>query len=497
MRRQLRWYDFIFVNVYWLGINMASGIITPILLPYLVLQFMPPEQKNTYLAMVRVVGLAVAMLVQPLAGMLSDNGAKILGTHRWGRRRPFIILGTFFNVLFLIIVGATPNFVGSKTDGFFLVVFGVTTAYAVLLFGIVVLQISSNIAHGALQGLIPDVVPEDQRGRASGVKAVFELIPVFLVMFIGPLVDAGKIALTVGIIIVGFIISMFITTFFVHENPWTGSGEGVRGKSILRLVLLTIIFVGVTRLAVWVVNASGTYMMQQGMSETLQIAGVGAAGLLGMTGSIFIGVYVGASVGIGQEARKHQSFIWWVVNRLLFLAAVGSIQGFAQYYLADVLHIPNAATMTTVLLGVVAVFLIPSALWGGALADRIGKKKLVAIAGLIAAVGAGLLLIASSMPLVLVSGCIIGVGTGTFMATNWALGTDLVPATDAGRYLGISNLAGAGAGIVGAGIGGPIADYFNRIRPGLGYLVIFALYAMLFLFSTVTLLGVKTGETQG
>ena len=37
---------------------------------------------DTYLATVRVIGLAVAMLVQPLAGMLSDRN-----TSRWGRRR--------------------------------------------------------------------------------------------------------------------------------------------------------------------------------------------------------------------------------------------------------------------------------------------------------------------------------------------------------------------------------------------------------------------------
>lgn len=492
MERQLRWYDHIFVNVYWLGINIASGIITPILLPYLVLQFMPPEQKNTYLAMVRVIGLAVAMLVQPLAGMFSDHGAQWLGTHRWGRRRPFIVLGTVFNVFFLLIVGATPNFVGVPSDAFFLSTLGVTTAYAVLLIGIVALQISSNISHGALQGLIPDVVPEDQRGRASGVKAVFELIPVFLVMFIGPLVDAGKVGLTVGIIIAGFVISMFVTIIFVHEKPWPVAREKVNLNPILRLVLLTVIFVGVTRIAVWGVTRSGLYLSERNVSETLKILGVGAAGLISMTGSIFIGVYAGATVGIGAEAHKHRSFIWWVVNRLLFLAAVGSIQGFAQYYLADVLHIPNAATMTTVLLGVVAVFLIPSALWGGVLADRIGRKRLVAAAGYIAAAGAGLLLVAGNIPMVLISGCIIGIGTGTFMATNWALGTDLVPSDDAGRYLGISNLAGAGAGIVGAGIGGPMADFFNNIRPGLGYLVIFALYALLFFISSLTLMGVRS-----
>jgi MFS family permease len=77
------------------------------------------------------------------------------------------------------------------------------------------------------------------------------------------------------------------------------------------------------------------------------------------------------------------------------------------------------------------------------------------------------------------------------MATNWALGTDLAPPEEAGRYLGISNLAGAGAGIVGAGIGGPMADFFNGLQPGLGYLVIFALYGALFLLSVAALSQVK------
>ena len=78
------------------------------------------------------------------------------------------------------------------------------------------------------------------------------------------------------------------------------------------------------------------------------------------------------------------------------------------------------------------------------------------------------------------------------MSANWALGTDLVPAKDAGRYLGISNLAGAGAGIVGSSIGGPLADYFNGIQPGLGYPVIFALYGGLFLLSVLTAAAIIT-----
>ena len=74
-----------------------------------------------------------------------------------------------------------------------------------------------------------------------------------------------------------------------------------------------------------------------------------------------------------------------------------------------------------------------------------------------------------------------------FMTTNWAMGTNLVPAEEAGRYLGISNLAGAGAAFIGYGIGAPVADYLNKITPGVGYVATFAAYGVLFLLSTVSL----------
>jgi MFS family permease len=70
-------------------------------------------------------------------------------------------------------------------------------------------------------------------------------------------------------------------------------------------------------------------------------------------------------------------------------------------------------------------------------------------------------------------------------------GTELVPREEAGHYLGISNLAGAGAGVVGAGIGGFMADFLDGYQPGLGYFAIFACYGVLFLLSTVSLLGVR------
>lgn len=485
MIRKLRWHNLLAINSYWFGINIASGIITPLLLPFLVVQFMPAEYKNTYLANLRVVGLAVAMLVQPLAGMFSDRS-----TSRFGRRRPFIVASALLNVLFLVIIGLSPTFHQSGLNQFIQENLGVTAGYAVLMTGIVLLQFSSNLGHGALQGLIPDVVPPDQRGRASGVKAVLELLPTFVVIFIGGLVDGGRIWTVVSIIMAGFLLTMTATVLGVKEKPQNEKPAGSPKESIFRLVALTAIFVGVTRIAIWLVESSGrlvTGQMAQIESLAVPVLLVGLAGLVAMAGSIFIGVYFGAWVGIGKEAREQKPFIWWVINRLLFLASVGSIQGFAQFFLRDVLQIPNAATMTTILLAVVAVFLLPSAMFGGALADRIGHRRLVFAAGIIAAAGTVLLIFAGNIVLVMIAGSIIGLATGTFMATNWALGTNLVPPQDAGRFLGISNLAGAGAGIVGAGIGGPLADFFNNLQPGLGYLVLFGIYAGLFLISSLTL----------
>lgn len=465
--KRMRWYDYITYNIYWLGLNIATGSITPIILPFLVAQFVPPEVKATYLGRIRVVGLAVAMMIQPMAGLFSDRS-----TLRWGRRRPYIVVGTLLDVVFLAIIG-------------------MATSYWMLLLGIVLLQFSSNIAHGALQGLIPDLVPEDQRGRASGAKAIMELLPVFLVMGIGPLVDKGYLWAAIGFVMGSLLLTMLITALTAHEEPLREKPSAPLAMPLLQIVALTLIFVTVSQGSERLVAFVGRMV---GSRTVTQLIVVGLAGLAAMAGSIIIGVYLGARVGLGKDAQRHPAFIWWVVNRLLFLAAVGSIQGFAQYFLSDRLRIENAATVASILLGVVALFLLPSALISGWLSDRLGRFRLVLAAGLVAAGGTLLLLLSSNIPMVLVSGCIIGVGTGTFMATNWALGTDLVPPEEAGRYLGISNLAGAGAGIVGAGIGGPMADFFNAYQKGLGYLVIFAIYSALFLLSSLTLLKVRTEQ---
>lgn len=468
--KKLRWFDYITINIYWLGISMASASLTPIILPYLVALFVGEEVKGTALGTLRSAGLAIAILVQPMAGLLSDRSRL-----RWGRRRPYIFFGTMLDLVFLALVGLAGN-------------------YWLLFASILLLQFSSNIGHGALQGLIPDLVPEEQRGRVSGVKAIMELAPIIITAFTtARLIGAGKVWAALLLVMAFFLVTMLITVFFVHEEPLREAVKEPLSPQLIRIVLLTLIFVVVTALAGGIVGLVGR--LSRGMGA-VQLIAVGIAGLLAMAGAIILGVWWSARVGIGEGARQYPSFTWWVVNRLLYLAAVGSIQGFALYFLQDVLHVPNAPVAVGNLMMVVGIFTLLSTLPSGWLADRFGRKPLVALAGVAGALGTFLLFLSHTMPMVTVSGLIIGLSAGVFMTTNWALGTDLAPPAEAGRYLGVSNLAGAGAGIVGAGIGGPMADFFNAYQKGLGYLVIFAIYGALFLLSVVTLLKVRPALGQ-
>jgi MFS family permease len=491
MQTEKKWYDYLTLNSYQLGLSMASGVISPLLLPMLVLAYMPEEMKNTYTALVYVTGLAVAMFIQPVMGMWSDRCAS-----KFGRRRPFIFWGALLNIVFLGVVGSSLFFRGSPLNAAFQSAISIPATLTVLLLGIIVLQFSSNISQAGQQGLIPDVVPAHQRGRASGVKSLMEMIPSAVVLVISPLIDKQKFWLVIFILMATYLVTMLVTVIFTKETPLTEKPPRPEGRPILRMFFLTAIFVGITQLALWLVKSVSGWLPEATTSLTTRIIVVGLVGLLGMAGSIVIGVYFGAQVGIGKEARSQKPFVWWVVTRLMFLAAIGSVRNFTVYFIKDVLNAPNPATVATQVTAVIFVFLLITSLLGGYLSDKMGRKRLLVIAGVLAVIGTVVLIFARNIPMVLVAGSFLGLGTGTFMATNWALGTELAPAKDAGRYLGISNLAGAGAGIVGSSIGGPLADYFNGIQRGLGYPVVFALYGGLFLLSVLILPRIITGKKE-
>ncbi len=207
-------------------------------------------------------------------------------------------------------------------------------------------------------------------------------------------------------------------------------------------------------------------------------------------------VYFSVQLSVGSAAKENPSFTWWVINRLAFLVGSTNLASFAVYFLQGRMGIERelAAKPASQLLLIVGVFILLLAFPSGWLADKFGRKPLVALSGVLAALGTLVLILAPNMTVIYIGGVLVGAGTGLFYSANWALGTDIVPKEEAGRYLGISNLAGAGAGAVGAYIGGPIADSFSLHmpgQPGIGYVVLFAIYGILFLLSIVALTRIK------
>jgi len=73
--------------------------------------------------------------------------------------------------------------------------------------------------------------------------------------------------------------------------------------------------------------------------------------------------------------------------------------------------------------------------------------------------------------------CLTGIGMGIFTSVNWAWATELVPSAEAGKYLGLSNLATAGSAAV-SRLLGPFIDLANAHFPNSGYTMLFVLAAI-------------------
>jgi MFS family permease len=473
--RTARWYDYISINIYFLGLTtvaQTNGLIFPLL----VQQFVGEELKGSYLGSLRLWTLIAALLMQAFMGMLSDHS-----TLRWGRRRPFIFTGTVLDLVFIALIGFSAGMQGLSGFSFLFVI-------------ALLLQVSSNVAQSAEQGLIPDLVPDEMRGRFSGVKAVLELpLPLILVSFtVARLISAGHMWAAI-LVAMGVLTVTMLITLLVPEKRLDQAPPPLDWSPILRLGLMTGLFTAVILGAGALVSLIGRAL--GGIESTgVLLVVMGLAGLIAMLAAVVLGVWASVRLSIGGEAaRRYPSFTWWVTNRLAFLVGAVNLSTFAVYYLQARLGYvrEKAAGPASILILVVGVFILISAIPSGWL----GSKPLVAASGLIAALGTLIALLVPSLTLIYIGGTLIGIGAGLFYASNWALGTELVPRGEAGRYLGISNLAGAGAGAVGAYIGGPIADYFTTRfpqAPGLGYVVLFSIYGLLFIFSVVALSRVKT-----
>jgi MFS family permease len=143
------------ISAYWLGltaIDASVGLVVQDRVQYDPSLHVDPLMTGTATAAVGLAGALISIVVQPTVGYISD-----FTESRWGRRKPYIVLGSLFDVLFLIGI-AYAN-----------------TLLAIAAFS-ALLAVSTNVARGPFQGYVPDLVAEPQVGTASALVGMMQVV---------------------------------------------------------------------------------------------------------------------------------------------------------------------------------------------------------------------------------------------------------------------------------------------------------------------------------
>ncbi len=410
--------DYIKISIFGFALAALWSSLHTIIIPMRLLDFVAESEKATHLGYLLGTGLLLAIIVQPIAGAISDRSG-----FGWGRRRPYILLGT--TVALLLLPGIS-----------------VGGSYATIFIIYCLLQVSSNMAQGPYQAFIPDLVPEGKRGLASGVKTLLE--------FVG------------GLAVVRLIAYLMDRYFTEQGGPWLWYAVATLVVVLLGTMLATILMV-----------------------KERPVAG-------GPKPPLLPSLYKSFKI----DVKTNRDFIWFLGSRLLILTAFATLQKFALYFLTDVVGVASPAAATFNFLIVVGIGMLAAAYSAGRLSDRVGRRPIVVSSGLLGALGIALLFFSHSYSAIMFAASVLGIASGAFMSTNWALATDLVPKGEEARYLGLTNLATAGGSALTLFIIGPMIDFFNARSPGLGYQAMFLVCFICFVAGAVLLMKIKGRVNQ-
>jgi MFS family permease len=377
------------LSVYWLGINVIWAGLGHLILQKRMEEILGSVAAPIGFAISVFVPFIVAVAVQPTVASISDYTVS-----RWGRRKPYIFVGSLLDVVFLIGLASSNSLLA-------------------LLAFLILLQVSSNLAQGPFQGYVPDLVPARQVGIASG--------------FMGVMITLGQI---VGVFIAGYGLLL------------TGQGKPASEAFFIPTIALGVIELVTMLLLVATVHEGRGAPSREGRSWT-QIA----------------------LQTWGTDILKERSYVWLLVSRLFFLAALAPVLGYAIWYLErtlsflpppegalfDLQYSAAAFYLIGAVLGVTTLF---SAFPAARLSDRVGRKRIIYFSIALGMIGITGIILSPSFLFAVASVIPIGIAAGSFLAVDWALMTDIIPKATAGRYMGISNVATAISGPLGVGIGG-------------------------------------------
>ena len=434
------------INAFWFGNGAHWQPILVALIPEGAKLLVGANASDALVGRATAAGGVFALLVPLIAGWLSDRTRT-----RWGRRRPWMVAGTAFNVLALALIA-----------------FAWTPA-ALIIFA-VALQAANNVAGAAYSGVIPDVVPEDQRGRASGLLGTMNqlgtVIGVLLVAIVLSVFGRSRIGLVVsyGVVATILISTLVITVMGTKERILPALPRTLRTRPS-RDVLL---FAGAGVVTVAAVLA-------------LLTAPLATGALMVVTGLAIAGGLVSLTAGRRIDGlRRHLSalanpdFRWCFLTRMFMNFGIFSIVPFMDSYFEKVAGSTNSG------------------------AARIGRRKpFVYISGAIQALAASVVifsLVSSTLALYAV-GLLFGIGYGMYYAIDWALACDVLPDKEnaSGRDMAIWHISLTLPQVIAPAVAALLLTYLNGTHHllgmttghNLGFRVVFGSAALWFTLGTV------------
>ena len=384
------------------GTNVA--LIAPIenILPRMIESVSGSANKAIGLGLVTGLGALAALIFNPLAGHYSD---------RWVSAD---------NRTLLILIGLIAGGVAHVVLGFQHSLIGIAVWWTLC-------QATINIAYAPMSAIVVDHV--DRRswglvwGLISGAQAVGLIFGLAAVVLVFHSVTAGMIAIAVGYVVclipLLFVLHRLPRVSYLPEEPPPGS------------------------------RSAGSAAGIRPASASDADAGAGAGAVSASAGGAdWLATVRALSAGQGFG-------LVWVGKFLITLAETIALL-YLYYYLQDVVHYRNPGQGQLVLVVIATVAVIIATVAVGRVADLSGGyRKYAVLSSVLMAVTGFVLAGFASWSLVVVASVALGAGYGAFQSVSQALSLVVLPSpANAGRDLGIINVASAVPQVVGAPIAG-------------------------------------------